>query len=398
MIRKFLRLTTILFAAVALSSCIKDELPNVEADIENVFLPTVNNKEIVISKKIERDRITVFIFPNSLGDKTNVNPTYVPSKGAKITEGLENKDYSRPHSIKVVSEDGQWSKVYTVRFVDMDLPTEYYFEDWQSNKGDFDDCYERVVTDINGTADDLYIWGSGNIGYRIAKAGSKPWEYPTFKTLSSADAHTGRYAACMATRYIGAAGQGNPIAAGSLFIGEFSGVGINIMKEPLRATRFGFPFSKKPKKLKFWFKYDAPNLMHKYNKVTGEEEGVYYDPVTGDPRDYCAVYAIMFDNREAARLYNGENYLNGASILSSPAEIGRAILTDNDKYGTKAIYGNQYAYKDIDFTFSKPVDPVKLANYEYSIAIVFSSSFYGADFIGGIGNQLWIDDVILECE
>ncbi|MEG1573931.1 MAG: PCMD domain-containing protein, partial [Bacteroidales bacterium] len=353
--------------------------------------------DVIISKKIERDRVTVFISPNSLGDKKRVTPTYILSKGSRITEGLENLDYSRPHHIKVVSEDGIWSKNYLVRFLDMDLPTKYFYEDWQSNKGNYDDCYEKVIIDNNGTEDNLYMWSSGNMGYRIVKPSSKPMEYPTYKTLSSADAHSGRYAACMATRYIGPGGQGSPIAAGSLFIGEFSGKGINIMKEQRRATRFGFPFSKKPKKLKFWFKYETFEEMYQYDNE-GNKIGKYADPVTNDTRDFCAVYAVMFDNKEAARLYNGETYLNGNTILSSPAEVGRAILTDNDKYGTKAKYGNQYVYKELEFTYSKAIDPEKLNNYDYSIAIIFSSSYYGAYFIGGLGSHLWIDDVELECE
>ena len=118
-------------------------------------------------------------------------------------------------------------------------------------------------------------------------------------------------------------------------------------------------------------------------------------------KDYAAVYAIMFDNVKAKELYNGKNYLDGSTILSSPAEVGRAILTDDDKYGTplnEQGYPNEYVFKELDFTYSAAIDPARLANYEYSIAIVFSSSFYGAEFQGAIDSKLWVDDVELICE
>ena len=69
---------------------------------------------------------------------------------------------------------------------------------------------------------------------------------------------------------------------------------------------------------------------------------------------------------------------------------------------TTPINTAQEVYKHHVFDFKyregKNVDPDRLKNYEYSLAIVFSSSFYGDHFIGGVGNTLWIDDVKIECE
>ena len=171
----------------------------------------------------------------------------------------------------------------------------------------------------------------------------------------------------------------------------------------MKATRFGMPFNKKPKALKAWFKYKSGGTINIYNtdpESNGEKIGEYTDPTSGSKQDYAAIYAIMFDNVKAKELY-GKNYLDGSTILSSEAEVGRAILTDNDKYGTPTNeqgYPNEYIFKDLPFTFSKAINPDRLANYEYSIAIVFSSSYYGAEFKGAEGSKLWIDEVELVCE
>lgn len=384
------------------TSCIKDELPNTEADILDIIL----DKDVIVSKKIENERITVFISPGSYGDRKNIRTiSYVLSEGATIIRGNDNYDYSTSHEIEVMSEDGNWKKTHEVRILEMTFPTEYHFENWsenRSNTGVFDECFERLL-DEDGNVSDLYIWASGNMGYRITGNGKNPDDYPTYKTISQDDTHSGAYAAVLETRYVGKIGQGSPLAAGNLFIGEFSGKGINIMQQQMKATRFGMPFDKKPKSLRVWFKYKSGGTINVYNtdpKSDGEKIGEFTDPESGSNMDYAAIYVIMFDNVKAKELY-GKNYLDGSTILSSPAEVGRAILTDNDKYGTPTNeqgYPNEYIFKELPFTFSTPIDPARLANYEYSISVVFSSSYYGAEFKGAPGSKLWVDDAKLVCE
>lgn len=389
-----------LMPLAVLTSCIKDELPNTEADIVDIIL----DKDVIISKKVENERVTVFITPGSYGDRTNMNKvSYILSEGATIVRGADNYDYSKSHEIEVMSEDGKWKKTHEVRILEMNFPTEYYFEDWSENRtntGVYDECFERLLDD-EGKSSDLYIWASGNLGYRITGKGKNPEDYPTYKTTSHDDAHSGAYAAVLETRYVGKIGQGSPLAAGNLFIGEFSGKGINIMKDQMKATRFGMPFNKIPKSLNVCFKYKGAGDINIYD-ANGDFVGVHTEP-DGNKRDYAAIYAVMFDNKKAAELYSGKNYLDGSTILSSPAEVGRAILTDDDKFGTPTNadgYPNQYIYKELEFELKDGVtiDPDRLANYEYSITIVFSSSYYGAEFKGAPGSKLWIDDVKLICE
>ena len=99
--KSILRITLLLaLPLMVLSSCIKDELPNTDADILDIEL----DKDVIIGKKIENDRITVFITPNSYGDLTNIKPTYVLSEGSKIIRGDDNYDYSSAHEIEAIGE------------------------------------------------------------------------------------------------------------------------------------------------------------------------------------------------------------------------------------------------------------------------------------------------------
>lgn len=398
-------LTTTLMALLLLTSCIKDELPNVEADIVAVEFPSSVEEDILISK-IERDRVSIFITPGSI-DLTNLEITYILSEGSTIISGLDNNDYSSPHEITVQSEDKEWEKTYTVTVLDMNIPTTYLFNNWETSS--YDECFEYVKVGDSGLDwVQQFIWASGNLGYKVAKPSSSPSDYPTYKTV---DREEGDYAVALVTRFIGSIGQGSPIAAGSLFIGEFSSVGINIMAEPMKATRFGLPFSQKPTKMTFWFKYDAQNPMHTYNS-DGDVTGAYSDPYieanfAGNPNvsstdDYCAIYAVIYDNVKAAELYDGKKYLDGSTILSSEAIVGLADFRDNldaTQFGTTKEYGEAYIYKEVEFDYgTNIIDPERLENYEYSLAVVFSSSYNGASFIGGLDNKLYIDNVNIECE
>ena len=52
---------------------------------------------------------------------------------------------------------------------------------------------------------------------------------------------------------------------------------------------------------------------------------------------------------------------------------------------------------DVKFVYRKDVDEQLLANRGYSLAIVFSSSSAGGEFIGAIGSRLCVDKVQLIC-
>ncbi|WP_455497180.1 PCMD domain-containing protein [Coprobacter sp.] len=388
---KWLYILFVLFVFM-ISSCIKEEAPNVEADIEDIMIPDMSS---VTNIKIDQNRVSVFLKSGRV-DRTNLEPSFVLSDGATIAPVSSGKlDFTKPQKYIVTSENKQWSKTYTVVFLETEIPLIYRFEYWVTDR--WDEVYEHSVENIGGEdiSIDQFIWASGNLGFSLVVKGG-PKDFPTFKA-TSVDVHSGEGAACLKTRKTGSLGaaQGMPIAAGNLFLGEFTSKGINIMKEPMKATHFGVPFCKKPTAMSVWFKYDGSNVNMSYdNKGDGT--------IFGDGRDYCAVYAVLYDNVKAKNLY-GVSYLDGNTILKEDTDnpiiaiAGLHEQIDNaDQYGTNGEYKHRifnFKYRD-----GKSIDPDRLKNYEYSLAVVFSSSFYGDRFIGGVGNTLWIDDVEIVCD
>ena len=373
---------------IVFSSCIKDELPNVEADIEDIMIPQMN---AITSSRIDESRATVYL-RKGMVDLENLQPSFVLSEGATIelddsqlatTKNVLRQEYT------VTSEDMKWKKSYTVQFLELEIPVFYDFERFTTDK--WDEFYEQEK--VEDTYIEQYIWASGNLGFSMVVSGGAK-DFPTF---AEKDASSGKGVACLKTRKTGSLGakQGMPIAAGNLFLGEFTSKGISIMDEPMKATHFGLPFRKKPLRMSVWFKYDGSNVNMSYDK---DGNGTQW----GDGRDYCAVYAVLYDNVKAKNLY-GVSYLDGNTILKDDGDnpiiaiAGLHEQADNsDQYGTGGVY--KHHVFDFKYREGKSVDPDRLKNYEYSLAIVFSSSFYGDRFIGGVGNTLWIDDVKIECE
>lgn len=385
------------------SSCIKDEKANVECDIEDI---TVAQEDLITYIKIDRNRATVSMKRKSANFEEEINPTYIVSEGATYTiERQTDQDAVHTEYVKVTSEDKQYSKTYTVIYTPTEIPDYFGFEYWTVD-GKYEKSYEHGMTISNsdGTTEhypeiDLYLWDSGNLGFSAVASGKGPKEYPTFSTD---DAHSGSKAAKLVTRKTGTLGAslGKPIAAGNIFLGEFSGKGINLMSEPLKATRFGYPYDKIPTSFDIYFKYTPGTYAYTGETFTTRE---------GTP-DFCAIYAVFFDNVKA----KAENpldipTLDGSNVFTSSSIIAIANLhtCDNDEYrqwekGT----GGEWKFVNIPFKsvddenvdYRTLIDPERLKKQEYSLAIVCCSSYYGDFFEGAIDSELTIDDITIHYE
>ena len=80
----------------------------------------------------------------------------------------------------------------------------------------------------------------------------------------------------------------------------------------------------------------------------------------------------------------GDNILSSEQIVAV-AKLGYVAPT------------SQWTAWDVKFEYREEIDEELLANRGYSLAIVFSSSSAGGDFIGAIGSRLCIDKVRLIC-
>ena len=174
-------------------------------------------------------------------------------------------------------------------------------------------------------------------------------------------------------------GLGKPIAAGNLFLGKFDGS--KALTDAMKATQFGVPFDKKPKKLTGWYKYSPSSQM-----VGPDGNGGMMN--INNISDSCQIYAVFYLTDA------NTEWLYGDDALTSPALVAKAVLENGS-----ATFGNDFHYFELDFDYGgKTIDEQKLRNFEYKIAIVFSASKRGGEFIGALGSKLIVDDIRIEIE
>ena len=164
------------------------------------------------------------------------------------------------------------------------------------------------------------------------------------------------------------------LAAGNMFLGTFD---IRIaMSDHLHATRFGIPFTDRPDRFTGYYTFEPGPTVQDF----------YGNPIVGRT-DSADVYAVFYRNHDAA---GNEVVLYGDNVLSSDLIVAVAELD-------YVAPTSQWTAWDVKFEYREEVDEQLLANRGYSLAIVFSSSSAGGDFIGAIGSRLCVDKVRLIC-
>ena len=215
-------------------------------------------------------------------------------------------------------------------------------------------------------------WATANAGYRISMSSAQPMDYPTTPLISGYDGA----AVCLTTRSTGPFGAmaNKRLAAGNMFLGTFD---ISIaMSDHLHATRFGLPFTDRPDRFTGYYTYEPGQTVQDF----------YGNPIA-ERTDSADVYAVFYRNHDAA---GNEVVLYGDNVLSSSQIVAVANL------GYVAPTTTWMAW-DVEFVYREDIDEQLLANRGYSLAIVFSSSRRGGDFVGAIGSRLCIDKVRVIC-
>jgi len=351
---KSLLLTTL--CVLCLTSCIKDDPLYREADITSFTL----DEKIMVSSNISDNKIQIVVVEGT--DYKSLVPTIFLSPGAIVTPASgETIDFTNDVVYKVVSEDGKYSKEYTVSVTSF-TSMKHDFEEWELAGALWK---YPVLKDIT--------WSSANLGIAIAKTG-KVDRYPTRDTI---DAHTGEHAAVLETLFGGGKYWGNyiPIFSGSLFTGKFQIVDTNNV---LTSTHFGQVQAKesgKPLELKGYYKY-------KRGKEFIDSKG---DTIP-NKMDEFSISAVLY---KVAKDDTGKDeYLDGTNIQTSDKIIAKAILEDSEEK-------EEYTY------FSIPLEYTEEMNYEqhaYKLAIVLASSKRGNYYEGAPGSMLIIDSVEVVCE
>ena len=361
-----------------LASCFKEEPLNAECDIEYAYLhsddPEATFYQLTDSlvEVYSTDNVIEFGVKEDV-DLTALAPEFILTEGATIEPASGSvHDFSdnKPVTYTVTSQDGKWSRTYTVyinhriRTID-EIPT-LSFENSRL------DASQRYGVWYETAADgyEINVWATGNPGFAITAGDAAPSEYPSSVMEDGYQGNGVR----LVTRDTGPLGSlpfvRMPIAAGNLFTGTFNTS--SALGDAIHATRFGTPISQRPISFSGYYKYTSGGVVKDRdgNVIEGKID-------TGD------IYAILYRNTDSegnAFTLDGENVKTSDQIVAT-AIIGEVLPT------------TEWTPFDINFTYKEQLDGQTLRNYGYSLTIVFSSSIRGAYFEGAVGSTLCIDEV-----
>ena len=374
-----------LIGSSTLTSCFKDEPLNAECDIEQAYIHVDNplgmfyqQSDTLINVLSTAEDINFVVRKTT--DLTALAPIFNLTPGATIypDNGSEQDFSNGPIVYTTSSEDGQYKRNYRVNFIFSKDMLEYNFDHFSLNTNAPANKY-YVWTDLDDEGNPLNNWATGNPGYRMAKGSAQPDEYPTTPWSEEGHETCVKLTTCETGKF--GSDRKMPIAAGNLFLGEFdtkkaltaNAAGV----KGVLATKFGLPIGSQPVSFSGFYKYKRGDVFtDKNNEVK-------------DSKDYGSIYAVFYDNHDA----NGEPFvLHGDDVLSSDQIISIANIGQIDDTPEWTAFNLNFKLHP-----GKAIDPVKLANRGYSLAIVSSSSINGATFEGAVGSTLWIDDFSIKC-
>lgn len=368
-----------LFLGFATTSCIQDEALNSEAAID-----ACTGTDVQLAH-INSDSKEINIYVHKGADLSKQQLQFKLPAGATLKANehypddvMNNYDFSNDsHSrtFTVTSEDGEWHSTYTVKIIPTEVPGSFHFEELlPSSNTEYDILYEfEPGTSTNVSR--VLQWSSGNPGFKLTSMADNRTGYPTQqitdgyrgKGLKLTTCDTGSFGA-MVKMYI---------AAGNLFIGSFDLA--NALKDPLRATKFGIQYYKRPVSLKGYYKFKAGDVY--------TDEGV----VQKDKKDHFDIYAILYEANENSFMLDGSNSLD----LTSDKLVSIARISEEEAKETDTWTAFELPFEAVN---GKSIDAAKLQNGKYKLSIVLSSSVDGAYFKGAVGSTLHIDELELISE
>lgn len=352
-----------MFFLLLATGCVQNEPLNAECDILSAWLDTEDQTGTPI---IENDRVTFLVKPSL--DRKAQAPEFTLTPGASVSPASGTiQDFTFPQHYTVTSEDGKWHKTYEVRFYANDLKPKFDFEHFELKDPEKNRYFVFYEQDL---FQKQYVWASGNEGFKLTNQSATEEQYPTQVEKEGVSG----FAAKLITRSTGALGNmvKMPIAAGNLFLGTFSAK--DAMSDALAATRFGTPFTQKPLSLRGWYKYAPGEVVKDQNNQVV------------DKTDEFDIYAVFYEPTAEKPYLTGKDILTDESILAIARVDERSPQSDFTEFDVPFVY--------LD---GKSVDPEKLADFKYNLAVVFSSSINGAYFEGAVGSTLIVDQVEVIC-
>ncbi len=373
-----------------LTSCFKEEPLNAECDIEQAYISAGSKldawflypSDTIVS--VQSDENNIEFTMSGAANVSQLAPQFRLTPGATISpESGSLQDFSKGAvTYTVTSEDGKWTRTYTVSIkqtTPFGKEHEFDFENFSEQNEGTDVTYFNWTepwTFADGNEKQLAIWATGNSGYKISNSSTTKYLYPTSPADEGIDGtHCAKLTTCATSGL--AEMVKKPIAAGNLFIGQFDAT--DALRDAMKATKFGKPFSFESQPLNFegWYKYQPGATVTDKNK----------NPLEGE-KDYATIYAVLYDNHDEK---GNAVVLYGDNVQTSPQVVALARLDDIDTTP-------EWTHFLLPFQYRQSIDMQKLKNGGYSLAIVCSSSTRGADFIGAKGSTLWVDKLKVTCE
>lgn len=389
--KKILPLLLSAASLVAFSSCIRDEALNAECDITGVDADWLEeHKSVLIGNPIVSNEAVTFTIKRGT-TRTAFNPKFDLTEGAWLTMRLgdgqlidangQMRDFTTPQIYTAHSQDGQWTKDYTVSFYYTSLLRLLSFEHFSlESNGKYYEWYE--VDDEDTDNPRRNYWATGNGGYNLTGMAQSPSDFPTAPDVSGVRGNcvklvtrdTGSFGMSLATKM--------PIAAGNLFIGEFR-VGQAALF-PLQATRFGLQLvNRRPVSLEGYYKYQAGPVY------TDENKNVC--PELHDSADiYAVVYEVDADDFKP---------LNGADVLTSERIVALARIDKPVEVSGDIARASWTQFSEPFVLLNgKEFDEERIGTNGYAIAVVATSSRQGNYFKGAVGSTLYIDELRVRWE
>lgn len=375
--KRILVFLQVLLVLGCMNSCIKDEPLNAECDIIGVDEKWIGqNKDIFVGNPIITNDHVSFSIKKGV-DRTRLAPSFALTEGARLTMKVDGRDveangverdFSSPQEYTVHSQDGAWSKTYSVSFnypKPVGLLSFEHYELDGSNR--YQVWYEIDPEDTQSPRRDY--WASGNGGYAITGMGKDPSLYPTVSDPVGVKGNAVKLETCRTGSFGDMVKM--PIAAGNIFIGTFDAK--KATKEPRIATQFGLQLvGGKPLRLEGFYKYKAGETFTDKDKN-----------VCPDRHDMADIYAVVYE-------VDPQNFqaLNGDDVLSSDRIVMMARI---DNPGEPAEW--THFEEPFKLQAGKEFSDERLRKDGYAIAVVCTSSRDGAYFEGAIGSTLYVDEL-----
>ena len=243
----------------------------------------------------------------------------------------------------------------------------FTFDDWAhpNDKAAFMLPVEKALPKL--LAGDPYWACASNLGAAFGGT-SQIEDFPVHPLVKG---RTGQALEVMTIKGVPLFGKG--IIAGALYAGTLDAG--SMMVKPLESTKFGQPVFAIPLAIKGYYQWLPGEKLVNGKKGNKAIEG----------QDEATIACVFYDTTDDDTPLNGTNLYTDPRILAKvqlhPKPTKEGAWTT---FETKLEIINEAAYKQIDLQKSK-----------YHMALIFSSSARGDEFIGAIGSRLRIEDLVV---